>query len=210
MDLFRHIRAHYRILEEASCFISGGQSVLDIGCGTGLLAEHLPHSRLSYRGIDLSPDFIRIARERHAPRSGVVFEVADANGEDFGAGAWDVAAILDLLHLPGIDAPALLRKALGALKPGGRLIVSGPRSPEILLRREALLIDELRKDGALAGNEEKVSALCAENRRALGQPGYYCSAEGMQALLDHLGTARPLAARNDLADGHAFFVVAQK
>ena len=38
-------------------------------------------------------------------------------------------------------------------------------------------------------------------------PGYYCSAEGMEALLRHLGFGPALAARPDLCGGRAYLVV---
>lgn len=210
MDLLRQVRAHSRILDETARFISEGDRVLDLGCGTGLLTEHLPHTRLAYRGIDVSPDFIRIGRDRYEPRPGLSFEVADATRLEIGTGTYDVVTLLNLLHLPGIHAPALLRRALAALKPGGRLVFSGPRSPESLIRMDLLLIDPVPSDARLAGQEGKRPALSAVNPLALREPGYYCSAEGMDALLRHLGCPRTLAARNDLADGQASFVVAQK
>jgi SAM-dependent methyltransferase len=209
-DLLRHATAHREILEEVARFAADGESVLDLGCGTGLLTEVLPHERLSYRGLDASAELVRIARGRYGARSGVTFEAADVSDTELGAGTIDVATILNLLHLPGIDAAALLRKAWGALKPGGRLVVSGPLSPDSFIQMEPFLFDQLRRNGALAGNEDKLSALFAENRRLLGRPGYYCSAEGMEALLKHLGFSRTLAARTDLAHGFAYFVVAQK
>ncbi len=184
--------------------------MLDLGCGTGLLTEHLSRPRLSYRGLDVSPELVGIARGRYGARPGTSFEVADVSSSDLGAGTVDVVAALNLLHLPGIDAATLLRKAWGALKPGGRLVVSGPVSPDSFIQLEPLLFDQLRRDGVLAGNEDKLSALLAENRRLLSRPGYYCSAEGMEALLRHLGFSRTLAARTDLAHGFAYFVVAQK
>ncbi len=39
--------------------------------------------------------------------------------------------------------------------------------------------------------------------------GYYCSAEGMDALLRHLGFPHALVARSDLSRGRAYLVVAQ-
>lgn len=84
------------------------------------------------------------------------------------AAAYDIVAVLDL---PAIDPIGLLRAALRALKPAGRLVVAG------------------RSD--LPG-------------------GYSCSAEGMEALLKHLGCARTLAARPDLCGGKAYLVAALK
>jgi SAM-dependent methyltransferase len=48
--------------------------VLDVGCGSGLLYRYLDQSRVTYRGIDVSPTAIGQARERF-PRA--QFDVAD-------------------------------------------------------------------------------------------------------------------------------------
>ena len=48
------------------------------------------------------------------------------------------------------------------------------------------------------------------HRGPVDPDGYYCSVEGMEALLRHLGFSRTLAARPDLCGGKAYFVAAQK
>jgi 2-polyprenyl-3-methyl-5-hydroxy-6-metoxy-1,4-benzoquinol methylase len=40
----------------------GGTHVGDIGCGTGRLAPYLAGKGLSARGVDLSPEMVRVAR----------------------------------------------------------------------------------------------------------------------------------------------------
>lgn len=56
-------------------YIKYGHKVLDGGCGFGSLYELLPPGVL-YRGIDLSPDFIEIARFKYPEGH---FEVGDLN-----------------------------------------------------------------------------------------------------------------------------------
>ena len=48
------------------------------------------------------------------------------------------------------------------------------------------------------------------HRGPVDPDGYYCSVEGMEALLRHLGFSRTLAARPDLNGGKSYFVAAQK
>ena len=43
-----------------------GKSVLDIGCGFGDLLKYLPHD-ITYKGVDLMPDFVEVARSRFTP-----------------------------------------------------------------------------------------------------------------------------------------------
>lgn len=210
MDLLRKTTAHSEMLEEAARCIDDGDVVLDLGCGIGLLAELFPQGRVAYCGLDLSTEQIRIARERHAGRPGVFFEVGDVTTRDLGSAHPDVITILHTLHLPGIDAVRLLREAFAALKPGGRLVVAGPCSPQSLAQIEPLLLEQLRKEGALAGNEGLAEELCRSTRTLPSEGGYYCSAEGMEALLKHLGFSRTMAARHDFYQGLAYFVVARK
>jgi len=184
--------------------------VLDLGCGIGLLAELFPEGRVTYCGLDLSTEQIRIARERHADRPGVSFEVGDVTKRDLGSTRPDVITILHTLHLPGIDAVRVLRGAFAALNPGGRLVVAGPCSPQSLAQIEPLLLEQLRQEGALAGNEALADALCRSARPGPEDGGYFCSAEGMEALLKHLGFSRTMAARHDFYQGLAYFVVACK
>jgi len=210
MDLLRKTKAHSEMLEEAARCVTDGDVVLDLGCGIGLLAEALPEGRSSYLGLDLSTEHVGLARERHAERPGFSFEVGDAATRDLGSSCADVITILQTLHLPGIDAVRLLRGAFAALKPGGRLVVAGPCSPQSLDQIGPLLLDQLRRDGALAGNEALAEALGRSLRPGPEDGGYYCSAEGMEALLKHLGFSRTMVARHDFYQGLAYFVVARK
>jgi SAM-dependent methyltransferase len=164
------------ILAEASRFVSAGDSVLDLGCGSAPWAEFFPPGPISYRGIDLRADVIGRCRRDFDSRPGFRFEVGDVATTALGSAAFDVVSLLNVLHLPSLDPAAVLRKSREALKPGGRLIVAGPSGPD----------------------------------RGAERQGYYCSVEGMEALLKHLGFPHSLVARPDLCHGCAFLVVAMK
>jgi SAM-dependent methyltransferase len=63
--------------------IRSGDRVLDLGCGFGDFLDHC-RSRgldLDYVGIDINPDLIALARQRHP---GVAFEVRDIQNETMG------------------------------------------------------------------------------------------------------------------------------
>ncbi len=55
----------------------GPSSVLDVGCGAGLLCRYLDHARVRYRGIDLSPTAIAQAAARFPSRRFEVGDIAD-------------------------------------------------------------------------------------------------------------------------------------
>lgn len=67
-----------RLLQRGREF--GFTSVLDIGCGAGelslALARGRPHCRVV--GVDISPQLIKVARERGGSRPNVAFELANA------------------------------------------------------------------------------------------------------------------------------------
>ncbi len=111
---------------------SSAESVFEFGCGTGRFARRLIEQHLSetarYRGVDISPKMVRLARSRlasHAPRAEVVL-TEGGPPVDEPAGAYDRFVsnyVFDLLSHE--DIRAVLREAHRILRPGGLLCLSG-------------------------------------------------------------------------------------
>lgn len=60
-----HFRKHLQLTKPLlHQHLRAGQRVLDAGCGVGSLCPLMPEG-VDYYGIDLSPDFLEIARFRH-------------------------------------------------------------------------------------------------------------------------------------------------
>lgn len=105
-----------------------GQTVLDVGCGSGLLAMTLLDAGYAVRGIDASPAMIELAR-RHAPDGAfdaVALPTRRRTGEPGGVPAAD--AIVSTGHvLNYLDSREDLALALAelavALRPGGLLVI---------------------------------------------------------------------------------------
>jgi SAM-dependent methyltransferase len=98
-----------------------GREALDIGCGTGSFARLLAPRFERVTAVDLSPEMIRLARERSAGAVNVEYQTADIREWTWPEGRYDcIASIATLHHLPLEET---LRRCAAALAPGGVLLV---------------------------------------------------------------------------------------
>jgi len=102
-----------------------GATVLDVGCGGGLLCESLARAGARVTGLDPAAAAVEVARA-HAAQEQLAIEYFAGTIEDFAEGTdrqFDVLTCMELLeHVP---EPAELIGALAALSaPGGRLFLS--------------------------------------------------------------------------------------
>ena len=115
------------ILDAAN--VAPGAHVLDVACGTGvLIPDYLGRGAASVTAIDVSPQMIRIAREKFAGEDRVRFLCGDAQGWDFGR-RFDCILIYNAFpHFS--DPAALLGHLCAFLQPGGTLTVAHGMSRE--------------------------------------------------------------------------------
>jgi 2-polyprenyl-6-hydroxyphenyl methylase/3-demethylubiquinone-9 3-methyltransferase len=101
-----------------------GLSVLDIGCGGGLLCEPLCRLGARVTGIDAGADAIAVAR-RHAAEAGLAIDYRHQPPEDLAAGSetFDVVLTMEVVEHVA-DLGAFLAAAAGQLKPSGAMLLS--------------------------------------------------------------------------------------
>ena len=112
-----------RYIDAAVCL--AGKSVLDVGCGGGLLCEAMAARNASVTGIDASAAVIEAAR-LHRDQAGLEIEYLVATAERLageGTRCFDAVTCMELLdHVP--DPAPLLNACARLLKPGGSLVLS--------------------------------------------------------------------------------------
>ena len=102
-----------------------GKSVLDVGCGGGILAEAMARLGAQVTGIDLSEKPLKVAR-LHLLESGLAvhYELVSAEEKAKNSpGAFDIVTCMELLeHVP--DPASTVAACAGLVKPGGRVFFS--------------------------------------------------------------------------------------
>jgi len=95
-------------------------TVLDVGCGGGLLAENMAARGAKVTGLDRSPKALAIAR-LHSEQSGVSVEYVENDAETWAenhAEHYDAVTCLEVLeHVP--DVPRTVAACAAMIKPGG-------------------------------------------------------------------------------------------
>ncbi|MEV0730754.1 class I SAM-dependent methyltransferase [Polymorphospora sp. NPDC050346] len=96
--------------------------VADLGCGPGQVTRHLADRGLPVFGVDLSPEMVRLARERHPGldfRAGSILGLAVADRSLAG-----VLSLYSVIHLPRPVLPRALAEFYRVLRPGGILLLA--------------------------------------------------------------------------------------
>lgn len=103
--------------------LRAGERLLDLGCGSGVLAPHVQRRGARYLGVDASSTLLRFARQHHPSSSFVRGDVSQLERlpEVRAEGAEVVVFMLSIQDMQPLED--VLRSACWALQPGGRLII---------------------------------------------------------------------------------------
>jgi 2-polyprenyl-6-hydroxyphenyl methylase/3-demethylubiquinone-9 3-methyltransferase len=99
-----------------------GKTVLDVGCGGGILTEAMTRAGARVKGVDLAVKSLSVARI-HVLESGLPVEYEAASAEMLAErepGRYDIVTCMEVLeHVP--DPSSTVRACIALAKPGGHL-----------------------------------------------------------------------------------------
>jgi ubiquinone/menaquinone biosynthesis C-methylase UbiE len=161
-------RVHERLIDQAD--LAEGDSILEIGCGTGNLAIRAKkcHPAVSVTGSDPDPLALKRAQRKAARLSGIRFERGYAQRLPYADGEFDrVLSSMMLHHLDGDAKTAAAAEVFRVLRPGGRLHLVDMGGD--MTARDGLSARLVRHSPHAAGN------LGDAIPRLLGAAGFECT-----------------------------------
>jgi 2-polyprenyl-3-methyl-5-hydroxy-6-metoxy-1,4-benzoquinol methylase len=121
----RNTRIGLSTVLEWSQSLVPGSSILELGCGNGVISQVLVDAGFTLYGVDASPKMIRAFRER---LPAVPAECAAVEDSTLFDRTFDGIIAWGLMFLLPVDTQKLvITKVAKALKPGGQFLFTSPR-----------------------------------------------------------------------------------
>ena len=116
-----------KILNNAK--LSEGSDILDVACGTGVMFDYyISRNVASVTGIDISPEMVKIAKEKHKNEIKIEVVCGDVLTAEFNK-KFDLIVVYNAFpHFP--EPEALIKRLASLLKSGGRLTIAHGASRE--------------------------------------------------------------------------------
>ena len=191
-DSTPHLDRFLRSVQEAA---AGGPplALLDVGCGSGRLAQRLAEQGFAVTGADISPDAVHAARElavagaAHPRPQFVEADFAADRPPQIHGGPFDVAVCQLVISIIGDarDRTALLRNVHASMRPGGWLYLSASGASDTINPGYARLYAE---DGPLTG--ERHSYYSRDEHGEILYMTHHFTVDELTGLLEATGFGR--------------------
>jgi len=140
--------------------LSPGQRVLDLGCGSGMIAEYISDCTGAHvMGLDYIPAAIHQAQTRTANKANrLAFRVGDINALNLPRSAFDVIISIDSIYFSE-DYPRTICDLMLALRPGGQMAFLYAYGREPWVPKEEFPADSVLADRTPLANALKANGL---------------------------------------------------
>lgn len=133
----RHEMRYDLVADEVRKYLPPGGRVLDVGCGSALVADRIRDMDATYVGFDFGGHHIEYAAKKYADitdrRLGTVFARGDAQQMPFRDSSADVVVFSEVIeHL--LQPELAVWEIARVLKPGGVLVMTTNNASEVPLR----------------------------------------------------------------------------
>ena len=113
--------------------------VIDVGCGSGVVADHIASTGAEVVGVDANRSAITFATQ-HFARTNLEFRVGTAGDLRFDDGAFTKIVFMEVLeHLSVAEAEPVMTILRRLAAPGGRLLVTTPNYSGVWPALEAVV-----------------------------------------------------------------------
>lgn len=153
----------YKIfIEKTREYIKADDTILDFGCGTGLICNEIAENVGIIHAIDISTKMIEISKNKASERKiqNIDFERTTIFDEKFKVGSFDAIIAFNIFYL--LEEPQKYFQRINQiLKPGGLIISSTP------CMSEALLLNSVLKLFSLIGMTPKLNSFTSSEMEHL-------------------------------------------
>ncbi|MBU1011081.1 MAG: class I SAM-dependent methyltransferase [Bacteroidetes bacterium] len=119
--------AYTIFIEKARTYLKADDTILDFGCGTGLICNEIAENVTCIHAIDISANMIAICRNKASERNirNIEYSRTTVFDEKFKEGSFDAIIAFNIFHL--LDEPEkYFQRIIKLLKPGGILLSATP------------------------------------------------------------------------------------
>ncbi|MBO4271854.1 class I SAM-dependent methyltransferase [Microbispora triticiradicis] len=218
-QMIPELNCYQRMLRKILRDTEGRRTVIDAGCGTGLVSRALIDHGHEVIGFDNNAAMLRLARDKRAAAPGEArdrWTVMAGRVERFPsrvASDADAVVLINVLFYVR-DAETALREAFSHLKPGGVMIATGPKRRPDLQKVLRHSIAEWQAEGRYT---EALQAAVAHHttcaRRLTTDPNEmvtFFQVDELVETLRRLGYSRPLVEDGDDYYGENYYVCMQR